>query len=180
MKKQLPDREVEVRNAGIIGLASTPIVDLTSQAFSVKPDILVLYSGHNEFYGVGGVATNAPLSPLGIALGKSRLIRCLSGISTGRDANSSKGGPDLIETLPASYQIPAGSPLISRADSVFRTNIRRIINLCRQHKIPLVICTPVSNLRDQSPLVLEADMPILRKFEKPIQELTSQKQWKEL
>ena len=55
-----------------VGLSTTPLVDLASHALAVSPDVIVLYAGHNEFYGVGGVATNANINQLGIT---SRLFK---------------------------------------------------------------------------------------------------------
>lgn len=51
----LPGKRVEVVNAGYDALSSFGILDLASQLMDYEPDLLVVYSGHNEFIGHFGV-----------------------------------------------------------------------------------------------------------------------------
>ncbi len=148
LSRQLNGRTIEVLNAGIIGLSTTPLVDVVSQAVSVAPDVIVFYEGHNEFYGVGGIATNARIEPLTIRARHYRLGQVLTGLLAGQKQQSS----DLISQLPADYLIPAASPLIQLAEQRFRSNLKRISAICGRAHVPLLVCSVASNLRDQSPL----------------------------
>ena len=148
LSKQLHGRNIEVLNAGIIGLSTTLLVGVVSQAVSVAPDAIVFYEGHNEFYGVGGVATNARTHPITTQARQYRLGQVLTGLF----ARQKKQSGDLISALPADFQIPFDSPLIQLAEQRYRDNLKRISAICTRAQIPLLLCSVASNLRDQSPL----------------------------
>lgn len=161
LERQLDGRRIEVLNAGIVGLSTTPLVDLVSQCRAAAPSLIVLYAGHNEFYGVGGVSTNARLSPQGIQVRKLRLGQILTnGISQG------DGDGPLVERLPAQFRIPAGSPAVAEAAETYRSNVSRIVELCATESIPLLLCSPVCNLRGQSPLAFPAELVDLADLER--------------
>ncbi len=51
LSRQLSGHNVEVLNAGIVGITSFCVSDLVRQALECQPDAIVVYTGHNEFYG---------------------------------------------------------------------------------------------------------------------------------
>ena len=146
--KQLKGKRVEVLNAGVVGIATTPLVDLVRQADDASPDVIVCYAGHNEFYGVGGVATHARLARIGIQLRHFRLGQVITGWFAGEQATEE----ELITQLPTTIEIPLDSPLVGKAERRYRRNLTAIANACAGKGIPLVICSVVSNLRDHSPI----------------------------
>lgn len=148
LSRQLRGWDVEVLNAGVVGLSTTPLVDIVRQSIDASPDLIVLYAGHNEFYGVGGVATKAPLTRLGIRCRRFRLGQLLT------DCFSSDGpaSGELITRLPTDVAIPVNSELVARAEEQYEKNLNEIAGICSRNKIPLLICSVVSNLGDHSPL----------------------------
>ena len=148
LSRQLRGRNIEVLNAGIIGLSTTLLVGVVSQAVSVTPDAIVFYEGHNEFYGIGGIATNARTHPIATQARQHRLGQVLTGLLASQKQQSG----DLISQLPADFQIPFDSPLIQLAEQRYSDNLKRISAICARAKIPLLLCSVASNLRDQSPL----------------------------
>ncbi len=151
LQKQLPDQTVEVLNAGIVGLSAAPLADLVGQLASADPDAIVLYSGHNQFYGVGGVATNAKASALSIGMRKFRLGQLVTDLAAPAvDPNDHR---ILLERLPAEYAIPISSPLVAQATAQYSDVIRSIIRSCARNDMPLLLCTVASNLHGQSPHV---------------------------
>ena len=54
-----PDRRVEVINLGTTAIASFPVLGITTEALDYEPDLVVVYTGHNEFFGTYGVASVA-------------------------------------------------------------------------------------------------------------------------
>ena len=147
LSRQLPDRKVEVLNAGIVGLGTTPLIDVVRQSLSAAPDVIVVYAGHNEFYGVGGVASNAPLSRLAMHARQYRLVRVLSGLLASDEPDSS----ELITRLPREFEIPPDSPLMAAARQQYRRNLEAMSATCHRAGVPLLVCGVVCNLRDQSP-----------------------------
>ena len=49
-----PEREVEVVNLGITSIASFAVAQVVEDALVLSPDLVVVYTGHNEFYGLYG------------------------------------------------------------------------------------------------------------------------------
>ena len=148
LSEQLTDRNVEVLNAGVVGLATTPLVDMVRQASEAEPDVIVLYAGHNEYYGVGGVATNASIGPAGIWFRKLRLGQVLTRWFAGEQGSSE----ELITRLPTTTEVPLNSPLVAKAERRYSSNLAAIADTCGDEGIPLVVCSVVSNLRDHSPI----------------------------
>lgn len=165
LQRQFGNRKVEVLNAGVVGLSTTPLVDVVSQCFEASPSVIVLYAGHNEFYGVGGVNSNASLSALGIQFRKQRLGQVLSNWAPRSGNDAGADGLQLISRLPTQFRIPADSPSVLKAASLYRSNVARIADLCAAHGVPLILCSPVCNLRGQSPLAFPDQLTVLSSFE---------------
>ncbi|HEX7573178.1 MAG TPA: hypothetical protein VF514_08790, partial [Bacteroidota bacterium] len=62
LRKQLrhicPEREIEVINLGAAAINSNVVLDITKHLFELQPDLILLYVGHNEFYGPDGVGAS--------------------------------------------------------------------------------------------------------------------------
>jgi tetratricopeptide (TPR) repeat protein len=61
------------------------------------------------------------------------------------------GERDLISRLPSQLEIAPNDPLVRQAESIFSTNVRKIVELSERARIPIFVTGIVSNLRDQSP-----------------------------
>jgi hypothetical protein len=146
LERQLTGRQFEVINAGIVGISSTPLVDVVQHLVGAAPDLIVVYAGHNEFYGVGGVASKVPAVPSQFAVRRFRLAQAIIGQS---NAGSADG--DLIASLPRQLEIAADDPLVHAAEQMYSRNLAAIVECCRRNHVPIVLCSPVSNLRDRSP-----------------------------
>ncbi|MEZ6111958.1 MAG: hypothetical protein R3C99_13205 [Pirellulaceae bacterium] len=152
-----------------------PLVDMTRQCFASNPDVIVLYTGHNEFYGVGGVCTNANISDLGIRCRKTRLGQILGdNLFQGAAPLAQPGSSEnLLAALPQRVRVSGDSRLLGEAETQFRTHLRRIIGLCNDRGIPLIVCTPASNLRHQSPISMPGDPRKLRTIGRTLSSATS-------
>lgn len=171
LEHQFPAQDIEILNAGIIGLSTTPLVDLVSQAAQSDPSLIVLYAGHNEFYGVGGVSTNAEISNVGIRFRQFRFGQVLSDYFSSPEEPEGNKSSELISRLPQSYQIQHDSELIRKAEQTYRRNLERICRICHRHKIPLLVCSVVSKLRNQSPVVSSADSELIQELDLKISPL---------
>jgi hypothetical protein len=52
-----PERKVEVVNVGITAVNSYTVADIAREVMRYEPDLLIVYAGHNEFYGAFGVGS---------------------------------------------------------------------------------------------------------------------------
>ena len=155
-----------VLNAGIIGLSSVPLVDVVQQVMKAQPDVVVLYTGHNEFYGVGGVSTNATLSQISILSRRFRLIQYLTSLLSG----SSPSG-ELVSRMPKNVEVSLDSPLRSAAERQYESSLVSMCEICSRHGVPVVLCGVASNLRDQSPLPQAVSDVLVEKTVRHLQKL---------
>lgn len=151
LSKQLPGRKVEVLNAGITSINSFSIADLVREAAAAEPQLIIVYTGHNEFYGPGGVASTASgFSSLSYSF-RTRLQR-LRITQLFANALVKKSDGDLMEVLPRELQIPFDSPLVETAKAHYRANLAAMTRHAHDAGIPLLLTTVASNLRHQSPI----------------------------
>lgn len=69
-----PERSFEVINLGLSAINSFTVLDWIPEVIEQDPDLLIIYMGHNEFYGAYG--TGATIS-LGNSGGITRFILSL-------------------------------------------------------------------------------------------------------
>ncbi len=151
LQQQSPDRPFEVLNAGMTAINTHSEVDVVRQGLTCEPDLIVVHSGHNEFYGLGGEASTASgfapsLYPLLETLRQRRLFQL------GESCVRRPRKVNLQEALPADIAIPLDGPVVARACASYEENLRRMAALATQAGIPILLTTVPSNLHDQSPM----------------------------
>ena len=52
-----PNKNIEVINTGMTAVNSYTLWDLTDDIIQQQPDLVIIYSGHNEYYGAFGVGS---------------------------------------------------------------------------------------------------------------------------
>jgi len=135
-----PEREVEVVNLGITSIASFAVAQVVEDALVLSPDLVVVYTGHNEFYGLYGAGRYQQLQYFFRQLRLTHLVDgLLGGIGT-RDEPT-----DLIKMAAARGEVPLHDPGRATAEQNLRDNLRRVSRLCERAQVPLVLCTIVAN-----------------------------------
>ena len=137
LQRQLPEVKVEVLNAGIVGVCSLPLVDIVRQSFAAQPDLIVVYAGHNEFYGVGGVASNATLGRVSMNARRYRLTQFLANGLGGEQGSEG----ELVTRLPKQLAIPTSHVWVAQAERAYESRMNEIADQCAAAQVPLV---PVS------------------------------------
>jgi tetratricopeptide (TPR) repeat protein len=160
LQRAYPDRDFEVINTGMAAVTSYVLLDFADEVIAQQPDAVVIYTGHNEYLGIGGVGSSlaAARSPFTArAIMRLRrlhlyraLERSLGTLLAGRDAPDRADGT-LMSRVAAQRSIPLGSPLYQRGLEQFRGNLERLLTKYRDAGIPVFIGTLASNERDQPP-----------------------------
>jgi tetratricopeptide (TPR) repeat protein len=159
-----PDRSIEVINLGLTATNSFTVLDIARDLSEAGPDLIIVYDGHNEFYGALGVASRESpagarwLTDLSLKLLRFRTYRLLRDmyLKIGSVFSPEPPGNDrgtMMERLARGENIPMGSRLFNEALATFRENLRATADLCSARGIPLVLGTQVSNVRRQAPFV---------------------------
>ncbi len=164
-----PDREMEVINCGGISYASYRLVFILKEALNYSPDLIILYTGHNEFLedrSYNHLKEIPPWAqrPLKAAynLRSIRWIQSLFRAGDGESGNSEK--PIFDAKVQARLDSPGGLELYRRDPKWQRdviahylSALKTMAHLCREANVPLILMNPVSNLRDCPPFKSEND-----------------------
>lgn len=163
LRHLFPDRDIEVINLGMTATNSTEVLDLASDLVGYEPDLLIVYDGHNEFYGALGAAsreTGAPsrwLTRLYLHAIRWRSFALFRDIY---DAIRRQFSPQdteepstMMEQLARGKPIPYKSPIYRQALETFRRNLDDLRTFCREQNLPLILGTQVSNLRSRTPFL---------------------------
>jgi len=159
-----PARPIEVFNAGITAASSFAVARAVEDGVAaLGADLVVVYTGHNELYGVYGAAS---LAQGGQAVWTKRLhyalvqwrLRPLVGALIGPLGKEWADGP-LIEVMSKAGAISASDPRRAQAAANLETNLRDVAAFCRARRVPLVLCTVTSNERGFAPARLEPPLP---------------------
>ena len=160
LRDVLPDDSIEVVNLGIAATNSYALVDMAGEVVAQKPDAVLIYAGHNEYYGALGAAStenvvgsSPAMKRAYLWLLRSRLVLALRAALTRTRAKGAAQGDaaTLMETLARNREIPLDSAIYRRGVRQFESNLGRLARTFRDAGVPVFIGSLASNLRDQPP-----------------------------
>jgi lysophospholipase L1-like esterase len=172
LRDVLPSDSIEVVNLGIAATNSYAMVDIVDEVLARHPDAVLVYGGHNEYYGaLGASSTEAGLggSPylvrFYLRLQRLRLVMALRAAVNsalrafgGRSGGQSGSAPaSFMETLARDATIPVGSAAYRRGASQFEDNLGHLLGALRAARVPAFVASLTSNLRDQMPFAAAAN-----------------------
>jgi hypothetical protein len=175
-----PATDWQVINCGGISYASYRLAPILDEVITHQPDLIILYTGHNEFledrtYG------QLKTIPRGIAQvvewgNRLHLTRWISAkIKTNEGAGAESGnGNAAVGVSTADNKWIANAEVRARLDRAgglddyhrqpqwrasvidhFARTLRRMIDRCESAEVPLILCVPTSNLVDCPPFKIE-------------------------
>ncbi len=163
LKMMYPDKTIEIVNAGLSAVGSFVVLDFIRELIDYEPDLFIVYVGHNEFYGAYGrgsavtVRGGVWVTRVTLFLLRFRTVHALRDLLGSVTSLVSSPVPASTATLMGQMAmqkaIRYGSPEYLEARSVFRENLRSIIETARSHGVPIVISSLVSNIKDLHPFV---------------------------
>ena len=162
LKGFYPGQKIEVVNCSMTSINSYTLLDMAKEILPFEPDAVVIYSGHNEFYGPHGVASSVRLfnSRFMISLitrfTNTRIYQFVRKFDRSwRDQSGKSKERNMITMMDAMVgrdKIRLNSREYRLTLQRYRENVGRISDLLKSRDIPLVICAVVSNERDCGPL----------------------------
>ena len=163
LTRTFPGRSFEIINLSVTAVNSYTVLGFAKQLADYQPDAVLIYSGHNEYYGTLGVASASKLSgnrtmiQFMLALRDLRLTqlltngyRKLAGLIRGTGNYS---GVTLMQLMVADSHIPYGSAVYQRGLDQFEVNMDETLKLFSDRHIPVYISNLVSNEKDMKPFV---------------------------
>ncbi len=164
-----PSRQWEVINAGGISYASYRVAILAEELQQYEPDLMIIYSGQNEFLERRTydrlIRTPRAVRGLGAIANQTRTSAVVRRIMDScRHRNSpADGTPDTLEAeVNALLDDSVGPVAYHRDDKLqqqvldhYRFNLARMVDIARSAGAEVVLVTPASNLRDCAPFKSE-------------------------
>lgn len=162
LQATFPDRDIEVVNTALTGISSYTLLDFADEIIAQRPDAVLIYTGHNEYYGAFGVGStrtvggSRPLIKAYLTLSRLRIVQLLNNVIAAPAAMLRRDGGGeprtVMELLAGEQKIPLGSPIYTQGLQQFRANLGELFARYQTKGIPVFIGTVASNERDQQPL----------------------------
>ncbi len=158
LQGRFPDRNVQVVNAAMVAINSHVILPIARDCAKREGDLWVIYMGNNEVIGPFGAITpfgraGAPLALVraNIAAKRLRLVQGLDRIL--QLATRRHGAPVAWEGMAmwGDQQVRADDPAIVQLRRSFRRNLQDILEIAREAKVPVLLCTVATNVKDCAP-----------------------------
>lgn len=184
LKAACPEENIEVINVGGISYASYRIVHLVEESLKYKPDLMIIYVGHNEFlerrsyaglfkqgqmlifvrsYLEGLRLYKIMTKVLAPITNRARLTETKKEKAAGSDSRT-PGKTILNDETTAILDRSAGLNLYYRDRNFekgvvkhFDYNLKKIIALCQASSVPIILVETPCNLKDFSPFKSEHD-----------------------
>lgn len=159
LRARYPLRTVEVINLGMTAVNSHVIRDITPAVIRLDPDAVLIYAGHNEYYGAFGTGTGAAiirdragLKRAVLLLKRSRLFGALEQLIAGGD-NTDR---TMMARSVGDAHIAVDNPAFGAGVRQFQANLGNTLQHFREKGIPVYIGTVASNSEGQAPLGLDS------------------------
>ena len=163
LTRTFPGRSFEIINLSVTAVNSYTVLGFAKELVDYRPDAVLIYSGHNEYYGTLGVGSTSRLSGsptlvrLMLALRDLRLTQLLTNgyrklMGLFKTAGN-YSGETLMQLMVADSRIPYGSAVYQRGLDQFEANMDETLKLFSDQHIPVYISNLVSNEKDMKPFV---------------------------
>ncbi len=164
LMNEYPEKEIEIINLSLTAVNSYAALDFTKQIIEYEPDLVLIYLGHNEYYGALGVGStsklgnNVKLVRLLTNLKELRVVQLINNLN--QSANNSNPEPgtnkNLMVEMAGNTNISWGSDEFKMGIEQFRLNMNDICKLLSKEKIPTIISSLVSNEKSLKPFISDS------------------------
>lgn len=156
-----PDRNWDSINCGGVSYASYRLVPILKEILNYSPDLIIVYTGHNEFLEERTYhRTKATPQWLMSIQEWSARLHCYEMLrrAMNRQRTDQQDKPTLAAEVDALLDFQGGLKKYERDDqwhrgvvNHFEHNLRRMIRLANVARVPIILANPVSNLQDSPP-----------------------------
>jgi len=167
LQDAFPGRRIEIVNTSLTAVNTYALLDFAREILDMEPDGILIYAGHNEYYGALGVGSlespggHACLVRAYLRLQRFRLVLAFRDLLAwaGRISRRLMHGTEvnpfgtLMERLAEKRSIPFGSSLFKEGERQFEKNMRSIVCMAGAAGVPVMISELVSNTAGQAPFV---------------------------
>ena len=155
LREAFSEREIEIINLSIPGITPHAMLNLIGKINRYEPDTVIIYPGHNEFYGALGPASvdyvgmNRGSIKLYLDLHRYRLFQFLQSvyIYVSADAEAALENKSSVKRI----EIKSGSAIYKQTVKNFESNVRDMLLIAESEGWTLIGGVPVSNFAGKIP-----------------------------
>ncbi len=169
-----PEKKMEVINTAITAINSFTLLDFIDDVLEEDPDAILIYAGHNEFYGAFGIGSVEKTSKYRsltflhldlLSLRFYQLLRnAITGIGGLVSGNNTKQGVRgiLMKVIADNKEIGYKSKIYNIGIENYRKNIDHLLKKAKRKNVPVFISNLISNVKDLKPFcsVATTDYPL--------------------
>lgn len=162
LELEFPKKNIEVVNLAFAAINTYSILDLMPGIIEQKPDLILIYAGHNEYYGALGAGSSEslgnirPIVKFMLSMNRFKTTQLLRDLIKKIIAFFSAGEErhgTLMSRMAKEQEIALGSPEYELGIKQFEGNLNDIFELAKDAQIPLIISDLTCNLKDQKPFI---------------------------
>ncbi|MFT4032165.1 MAG: hypothetical protein QM669_07075 [Siphonobacter sp.] len=159
LNQSIPGITFEIVNVSLTAVNSYTMYGFAKEVVQYQPDAVLIYGGHNEYYGALGVGSTSALfrSPSLVHalmnLRGLRVVQLFSNLTSPFSSKSVDLRENLMKRMAADQQIAFGSKEYQQGIDQFSTNLHELCGLFSEKQIPVLISTLVSNEKDLKPFI---------------------------
>lgn len=158
-----PDQHFEIINLALTAVNSYTVLGFARELVDYEPDAVLIYAGHNEYYGAMGVGSTEQLGGTPALVNALLRLRSFKIMQLAADcyqkalALGARGKPEndgtRMQRMVAAQQIPYQSELYERGVEQFRANMGEVLDIFARQNVPVFMGNLISNERDLKPFV---------------------------
>jgi tetratricopeptide (TPR) repeat protein len=158
-----PDQHFEIVNLALTAVNSYTVLGFARELVDYQPDAVLIYTGHNEYYGAMGVGSTEQFGGSPALVNAVLRLRSFKIMQLAADlyekvlamgaARKSESDGTRMQRMVAAQQIPYQSELYKRGVAQFRANMGEVLAIFARQNVPVFISNLVSNEGDLKPFV---------------------------
>lgn len=164
-----PDRRIEIVNISMTAINTYALRDMMPGIIEQKPDLVLIYTGHNEYYGALGAGSMESLGSsrtmvnFMLSLNKFKTVELFRNIIKSVFASTSggnkpvklndAGNKTMMARMAKEQTIAYNSDTYKKGLDQYEGNMRDILQMAKDANVPVILGTLACNLKDQSPFI---------------------------
>jgi len=159
-KRLYPNKNIEIINTAMAAVNSYTLIDFVDEIIEQKPDLILIYAGHNEYLGVMGIGSAYAAKGgrfatlLHLKFKNWRIYQLVQKIMYSfqtKEEQPSQANKTLMSKVAKEKEIEFGSNLYLKGIEQFRENMSAVLERYKHFGIPVIIGNLISNERGQVP-----------------------------
>ncbi len=155
-----PEKKIEVVNIAMSAINSYAIRDMLPGVLEKQPDLIIIYAGHNEYYGALGVGSVETLGETRFIVNTViwlnrfktfELLRDVVKSVSGWFSTPVKSDGTLMARMSQRQLIPFNSEKYFAGINQYEGNLRDILEMAKEENVSVILGKLISNLKDQEP-----------------------------